>query len=167
MAETQPATTHGVRTSDNRPRQRSGRNCECCRARAGELGAAVVCGGWLVSPARPGSIEKYQQLIARGTHQLSTVFLERVYEPSDTPSSARQSPSKASAHVPFLCHNSYIVHARSMIIDGDFSTRSNTAAEFPRNFEEECLISPPRWVKVTGETWLALTTVAETIRGRQ
>ena len=30
---------------------------KCCRARAGNAGAADVCGGWLVSPARPGRIE--------------------------------------------------------------------------------------------------------------
>jgi hypothetical protein len=29
----------------------------------GDLGAADVCGGWLVSPTKPGRINKFHQLI--------------------------------------------------------------------------------------------------------
>ena len=38
-------------------RQRLSRRRECHRSRTGNVGAADVCGGWLVSPATPGCIE--------------------------------------------------------------------------------------------------------------
>ena len=52
--------------------QRLGCQCECRRSRTGDAGAADVCGGWLVSPARPGRIESPNNSSTRDTGQQTT-----------------------------------------------------------------------------------------------
>ena len=55
-------------------RQRLGCQCECHRPRTGDAGAADVCGGWLVSPARPGRIESSRNSLTHDTGQQPTDF---------------------------------------------------------------------------------------------
>ena len=59
-------------------RQRLGCQCECRRPRTGNVGAADVGGGWLVSPARPGRIESPNNSLTRETpHQTTDLWETR------------------------------------------------------------------------------------------
>ena len=47
--------------------QRLGRRCECCRSRTCNVGTVDECGGWLVSPATPGSRVRSIKWLTRET----------------------------------------------------------------------------------------------------